>query len=334
MNIGYKKSPTSPARLINCQESLVAAIANEPRGRTVVISNDYQITDDIACAIDKTDGTLEASLLGEPEELLNQIQAELRPTTIGNIDTYVIAVFAPEVYALRQALLQVTSAVKRSTVVLAPTYPYDPRYEDQDFVDICHELETKTPWKQDFWQSWKSYGVFQLLLEAPDLPGDCIEFGCFRGYSSSFLAEMIQRTGQKKTVHLFDTWEGMPGSQPFADNFYQSGDFADTSLEQVKSVHKPWSDTFQYWRGDICKTVKVFPPTKLCYVRIDVDLYEPTLAALKAVFECLVPGGILYLDDYVSQKTVGERLAVDKFLRERPERVRYLLGDRAYVRKQ
>ena len=81
------------------------------------------------------------------------------------------------------------------------------------------------------------------------------------------------------------------------------------------------------------QTVHSFAARPLCFVRIDVDLYAPARAAVERVYDWVVPGGILYFDDYVSEKTVGERLAVDEVLKGKKERPFYMLGDRAYIIK-
>ena len=41
----------------------------------------------------------------------------------------------------------------------------------------------------------------------------------------------------------------------------------------------------------------------------------------------------IYFDDYVSEKTIGQRIAVDEVFAERSERPFYMLGDRAYIVK-
>ena len=215
------------------------------------------------------------------------------------------------------------------------TGKYDPLRDDARFNALLAALVEKTPWDDAFWRGHKTYGVYQLLRQALLVPGDCFEFGCHRGYSASMLAEMIEQTGVDKRIHLFDTFSGMPHSDPEYDNFYKKGDFADTSLDLIKSTLAPWdkSGRFVYVPGDICETVPNYAAAPACYLRIDVDLWRPSKAILEAKFDSLNTGGIVYLDDYVGDKTLGERKAVDDFLAGRPEKVFYMLGERAYIIK-
>lgn len=253
-------------------------------------------------------------------------------SNIDQVEQIVLAVFDTAVYRLRYRILQ--SLRGGTTEIIAPAYPYQPLVEDDWFNKIITNLADKTEWDVAFWQSWKSYGVYQLLRLALRLEGDCYEFGCYRGYSAAFLAETMQVLNvRNKKIVLFDTWEGMPSSDKAADSFYRSGDFADTALETVQRALKPWQDRFEYIQGDICQTLPLQRPRPLCYARIDVDLYAPARVALETIYDWVVEGGIVYLDDYVSEKTVGERLAVDEVLADRPERPFYMLGDRAYIIK-
>ena len=159
-------------------------------------------------------------------------------SNIDQVEQIVLAVFDTAVYRLRYRILQ--SLRGGTTEIIAPAYPYQPLVEDDWFNKIITNLADKTEWDVAFWQSWKSYGVYQLLRLALRLEGDCYEFGCYRGYSAAFLAETMQVLNvRNKKIVLFDTWEGMPSSDKAADSFYRSGDFADTALETVQRALNP-----------------------------------------------------------------------------------------------
>ena len=57
------------------------------------------------------------------------------------------------------------------------------------------------------------------------------------------------------------------------------------------------------------------------FVRIDVALYEPTLASLEFFHPRMCPGGIIVCDDYNFTSCPGASRAVDDFLAVRPEKV-------------
>ena len=67
--------------------------------------------------------------------------------------------------------------------------------------------------------------------------------------------------------------------------------------------------------GDIRTSLNDFllknPNTKISFLHIDVDVYEPTKVILEACWDRIVPGGLLVLDDYGTVE--GETKAVDEF---------------------
>ena len=72
----------------------------------------------------------------------------------------------------------------------------------------------------------------------------------------------------------------------------------------LKAFHKGWiPDVF----SDL-------PETEWSFVHIDVDLYEPTLAAFQYFFPRLSTGGIIICDDYSYSLFPGAKLAVDEFI--------------------
>ena len=72
-------------------------------------------------------------------------------------------------------------------------------------------------------------------------------------------------------------------------------------------------------QGNILDTLpeylKQHPETKAALIHIDVDVYEPTKVILELLFDKLVPGGLLVLDDYAI--VAGETRAVDEYFKDK-----------------
>ena len=67
--------------------------------------------------------------------------------------------------------------------------------------------------------------------------------------------------------------------------------------------------------GNIIKTLPSYlennPEKKFSLVHIDVDVYEPTICILENIWDKIVKGGVIILDDY--GRVEGETIAVDEF---------------------
>jgi hypothetical protein len=165
--------------------------------------------------------------------------------------------------------------------------------------------------------------LFLLLDEALALEGDVAECGCFRGQSSYLLLERLKRADRSFTgrgYHVFDSFEGLSepaaadavtGDSPAAERvrrMCKRGWFA-APLDKVKQALAGFPDV-EYHPGWIPQSFEGLPERRYRFVHLDLDLHDPTLAALEYFFPRLVPGAIVVCDDY---NWPGERKAVDGF---------------------
>lgn len=133
------------------------------------------------------------------------------------------------------------------------------------------------------------YRIAQLVRDVENVEGDMAEAGVFRGGS----AKVITTINPNKTLHLFDTFAGIPEDDAIAGG-HRKGDFA-ASYHDVKDALA--GDNVILYPG-------VFPDTavgferKFAFVHLDLDTYQSTFAALEYFWHRLSPGGVIVLDDY------------------------------------
>jgi len=88
----------------------------------------------------------------------------------------------------------------------------------------------------------------------------------------------------------------------------------------LKSVfsHKGF-ENYELVQGDVSDTIPTYvdnhPELKIALLHIDVDVYQPSVAILKHLFDRVVSDGIIVFDDYGT--VAGETKAVDEFFLER-----------------
>jgi len=146
----------------------------------------------------------------------------------------------------------------------------------------------------------------------------CIaEVGVFRGD----FAARIQNEFLDKPFYLFDTFEGFPADDKALDlqegfsskETHDKIQFESTSVDLVLSKMP---------RPEACRICKgYFPATVVAeyqklswgFVSLDVDLYKPTLEALRFFYPRLLPGGVIMIHDYNSPEFSGVKQAVDEF---------------------
>ncbi|MGE3403275.1 MAG: TylF/MycF/NovP-related O-methyltransferase [Vicinamibacterales bacterium] len=170
-----------------------------------------------------------------------------------------------------------------------------------------------------------------LAALVADRPGCVVECGVWRGGMIAGLAEVL---GARRTYYLFDSFEGLPPAQPldgvkakqyqenttghaYYDNCRAEMAFSDKAmrLAGARNVH--------FIKGWFNQTLPMQAPEEpIALLRLDGDWYDSTMVCLEALYEKVVPGGLIILDDYFYWE--GCARAVHDFLSRRgiPDRIR------------
>lgn len=159
-----------------------------------------------------------------------------------------------------------------------------------------------------------------------NITGDCAEVGVFRGEN----AWKINNYFPDHKLHLYDTFEGFSAKdvkieRQFGRKDAQEGQFKDTSVDIVMHGMKYPKQVIIH-KGYFPDTAKNLNE-KFCFVRIDLDLYEPTRAALEVFEPLMVRGGVMLVHDYFGEHYPGVRKIVEQFMKKHPSLSKLPIGD-------
>ncbi len=166
----------------------------------------------------------------------------------------------------------------------------------------------------------RCFMIYQFAKQVASLSGDVAEVGVFKGGTARLLAEEVEV--QNKTLHLFDTFLGMPPADPCRD-IVREGDFKDTSLEDVKAYLSDFEDIY-YYQGLFPVSAKPVENLRFSLVHIDVDMYKSVLDCCDFFYPRIEKGGIMIFDDYGQLTCPGAKMAVDEFFSDKVEGPCYL----------
>ena len=172
-----------------------------------------------------------------------------------------------------------------------------------------------------------------------EIPGDFVECGVWRGGSMHAVARTLAACGDLgRELYLYDTFEGMTeptekdlrwdGVHPSAwlkhsaHNKRGSAIWAYASLEEVKAgfADVPYpKERLHFVQGPVEQTVPGVLPERIALLRLDTDWYSSTAHELEYMYDRLVPGGVLLLDDYAHWQ--GARTATDEWLARTGEKL-------------
>lgn len=171
------------------------------------------------------------------------------------------------------------------------------------------------------------------------IEGDIVECGVWKGGSMMLIAKrLLQLNDHKRNLFLFDTFEGMsePNEEDVnsVDNktaqellakenkFDGNNVWCYSSLDEVKSNLKKTNypeEKLFYFKGKVEETLPEPSIGKIALLRLDTDWYESTMHELEALYDKLVEGGVLIIDDYGHWS--GSKKAVDEFIEKRKLRI-------------
>jgi hypothetical protein len=172
------------------------------------------------------------------------------------------------------------------------------------------------------------YEIYRMTI---DLPGDVVECGVFKGTSLFFWARMKQLFNplSHRKIVGFDTFEDFAGAQDFEGaKVQQLNEQRGTTnwYDEILRIatENGTANLIELVRGDVSQTARQYAEQRrgrrIALLHLDMDIYQPTLDALHALYDLVVPGGVVLLDEYACGGW-GESDAVDEFLRSRNERV-------------
>ena len=174
----------------------------------------------------------------------------------------------------------------------------------------------------------RCYVLHQFAKQASALPGDLAEVGVYKGGTAKLLALTIALRA-KKTVHLFDTFAGMPPADAAVDCHHE-GDLGDTSLQAVQR-HLRDCDNVRFYPGFFPDTAGPVENLRFCLVHVDADIYQSVKDSCTFFYSRLESGGIMVFDDYGFPSCPGARKAVDEFFASKPECPVYLPSGQCVV---
>ena len=240
-------------------------------------------------------------------------------------------------YVIKQPMKRALALIGYQMLRLEPEPPPAPPQEpsfgaqlplwdtDVEFQALRREMEGHTLVSDV--DSYFSYRAARTTLR---LAGDVAEVGVYKGGTARMLAKIFAPTG--KTVHLFDTFEGMPAVDPTKD-LHHAGDFADVAFEGVRDYLSDCPNV-RLHKGFFPATAGPIEQRTFCFVHADVDIYQSVADCCRFFYPRLVAGGVLIFDDYGRNSCPGAKAAVDEFFSDKAEQPVYVPTGQAFVVKQ
>jgi O-methyltransferase len=144
------------------------------------------------------------------------------------------------------------------------------------------------------------------------VPGDLIETGVWRGGATIFMRAVLKvYSDTERIVWVADSFQGLPDPDPRRypedrdRNYWVEGglgpEILAVSLEQVRDNFARYGlldNQVRFLAGWFQETLPTAPIDRLAILRLDGDMYQSTMDALRYLYPKLSVGGYAIIDDY------------------------------------
>lgn len=211
-----------------------------------------------------------------------------------------------------------------------------PKFKFSEFSRIFLEDEEFLRYYERFmdvgnWHSLdRKFTLNQLLKLTLRLDGDVAECGVYKGASAYLMCKAHQNSN--RTIHLFDSFDGLSTPEEGDGNYWTAGDLRSTQKQVEESLAE--FNNYRIYEGWIPERFPDISDKQFAFVHIDVDLFKPTLDAIDFFYSRMLPGGIILMDDYGFASCPGAKKAADDYFRGKPESVVMLSTGQAFILKE
>ena len=169
--------------------------------------------------------------------------------------------------------------------------------------------------------------ILRELSKTKEISGDVVEFGCFVGTTSVFLAKEIEKWNAEKSLWLYDSFEGLPEKSREDENslgeVFKKGELLATKKQLIANLRKSGARKMpKITKGWFSELSKEQIPRKISFAFLDGDYYESIKTSLALIAPKLTKNAVIIVDDYASEALPGAARAVDEWCRARQLQLR------------
>lgn len=231
---------------------------------------------------------------------------------------------------LRTKIFNCRLIVKGSPFIAQPTYAEDGMISQHvvDFLSDPKFLQSYTegantgallnhPGEIRF----RAYIACWAAQQASNLIGDFVECGVGKGLLSKTIVEFLDFKDLERNFYLFDTYEGIPlelGISSEIDNIQVLNDshYSKPYFEEVAKTFSMYPNV-KLIKGKLPDSLELQPLLAIAYLSIDMNNAKSEIETISLLWNKIVIGGIVLLDDYAyGTEFLEQKRAWDSYAKE------------------
>ena len=204
-------------------------------------------------------------------------------------------------------------------------------------------------WRNDQVSEEETEKILSFAQECLAIPGDFVEFGCYKGDTSLLLAEILYEYNrhvvveksvdkdvesvrkssgndveksisgnERKRLWIYDSFEGLPEKKAEDKSVlgvaFRAGELGVTKREVKQRFLRAGLPVPVIKKGWFADLTEKDVPERIAFAFLDGDFYESIRDSLKLVVPKMSEGGILVVHDYTNPALPGVKKAVDEWI--------------------
>ena len=137
---------------------------------------------------------------------------------------------------------------------------------------------------------WRRHVLTWAGEHCKNLEGDFCDFGCYDGIGSKIVNDYCSLEDFNKEFYIYDVFDLPPNSQPFPKH--------SASLHQEVVNRFKDNKNIKIIRGILPESLIENCPKKIAFAHIDLNNTLAEIGVLEFIFDRIVSGGIIILDDF------------------------------------
>ncbi|WP_309645577.1 TylF/MycF/NovP-related O-methyltransferase [Phenylobacterium sp.] len=136
---------------------------------------------------------------------------------------------------------------------------------------------------------WRLSTLVWAARQAAHLDGDFVECACYRGSSARTVADLVDISGRRYFLYdLFEHDESMPHHAMAAHSA--------TLYDEVRARFP--EPNVIITKGRVPDSLAQAAPERIAFMHLDLNNAEAEIGALEVLWDRILPGGVLVLDDF------------------------------------
>ena len=163
-------------------------------------------------------------------------------------------------------------------------------------------------------------------LVGSGVPGAVVEFGCYTGTTSLFIRRLLNKLGDDREFHVYDSFAGLPpkshqDDSPAGEQF-RAGELLATKKQFILNFKKAGLALPVIHKGWFSDFTSIEVPSEIALAFLDGDFYDSIKDSLNLVLPNMTAGGTIIIDDYSNEALPGAAKAVHEVFS--PDKIRVI----------